>query len=62
MVRAFPVLTVTVDGQPKGDVPVHLKLPAGPHTLKLTNSETKYSEKLKVEILENQTVTIERMK
>ncbi|MBA3453473.1 MAG: serine/threonine protein kinase [Deltaproteobacteria bacterium] len=61
VVRAFPVLTVNVDGKLMGDVPVNLKLPIGTHTLRLTNAEIKYSEKLKVEIVENKTFTVERM-
>jgi len=62
VVRAFPVLTVNVDGKAMGDVPVNLKLSVGTHTVRLTNSDIKYSEKLKVEILEGKTTTIERMK
>ncbi len=61
VVRAFPVLTVIVDGKPMGDVPVNLKLTVGPHKVRLTNTERKYSEKVSVEILEDKTVTIERM-
>ena len=62
VVRAFPVLTVNVDGKSRGDVPVNLKLPVGPHKVRLTNSKTKYLEKIDVVIIENETKTIERMK
>jgi serine/threonine protein kinase len=61
-VKAFPVLTVTLDGKPLGDSPVNKQVPVGPHRLRLTNSETHYDEKLAIEIVENQTKTIERMK
>ena len=62
VVRAFPVLTVNVGGKSMGDSPVTLKLPVGKHTVRLTNSGTRYAEKLQVEITENKTTTIERMK
>jgi serine/threonine protein kinase len=61
-VKAFPVLTVTLDGKPLGDSPVNKQVSVGPHKLRLTNSETHYDEKLTIEILDNQTKTIERMK
>ncbi|MDB4962016.1 MAG: serine/threonine protein kinase [Myxococcales bacterium] len=61
-VKAFPVLTVRLDGKLLGDTPVNKQVLTGPHKLRLTNSETRYDEKLAIEILENQTKTIERMK
>jgi hypothetical protein len=61
-VRAFPVLTVTVGGKPMGDTPVNTRILVGKHTLRLTNSATGYAEKVPIEILENTTTTIERMK
>ena len=62
VVRAFPVLTVNVDGKSMGDSPVNLKLTVGPHTVRLTNAAINYSDKISVVIVENQTETIERMK
>jgi hypothetical protein len=49
-VKAFPIMTVTVDHKRYGDTPQVIKLPVGAHKLELTNNE--------LGIDETQTVTI----
>jgi len=62
-VRAFPVLTMNVDGKPMGDTPLtKKKLAVGKHTLRLTNAGTGATERVNLEIKENETLVIERMK
>ncbi len=60
VVRAFPILTVYVDGKKVHDTPVDMKLPVGKHRLRLVNSEVGKNEPLTVTIEERKTVTIER--
>jgi len=60
-VRAFPALTVYVNGKRFGDTPRDIKLSVGKHTLQLRNPASGHNEKVSVEILENKTTTIERM-
>ena len=62
VVRAFPALTIYVGGKVQGDTPRDLKLPVGKHTLRLRNAEIGHDETVTIEILENTTTTIERMK
>ncbi len=60
VVRAFPILTVYVDGKKVHDTPVDMKLRVGKHRLRLVNSEVGTNETLTVTIEENKTATIER--
>jgi serine/threonine protein kinase len=61
-VSAFPVLTVYVNRQRRGDTPLEIKLPVGKYAIRLKNDETGYDEKLNVQIVENKTVKLERTK
>ncbi len=61
-VRAFPVLTVNVDGKQMGDTPLTKKLLVGKHTVRLTNAGTGFADKVSIEIKEGETLVIERMK
>ncbi len=61
-IRAFPVLTATLDGKRLGDTPVSKMVPVGKHTLRLTNTDRDYDEKLQIEITETKVTSIERMK
>jgi hypothetical protein len=61
-VLAFPILTVTVDRKNFGDTPITLPLPAGKHTVRLSNAETGHDETVVVLITENQTYTLDRRK
>lgn len=60
VVRAFPVMTVYVDGKKVRDTPVDMKLSVGKHKLRLVNSEVGKDEALVVTIDENKSTTIER--
>lgn len=60
-VRAFPALTVYVDGKKFGDTPRDIRLPVGKHTLRLKNPASGHDERISVEIHENKTTMIERM-
>ncbi|NVB82675.1 MAG: serine/threonine protein kinase [Kofleriaceae bacterium] len=60
VVRAFPVMTVYVDGKKVRDTPVDMKLPVGKHKLRLVNAEVGKDEALVVTIDENKSTTIER--
>lgn len=61
-IRAFPVLTATLDGKRLGDTPVSKMVPVGKHTLRLTNTDRDYDEKLQIQITETKVTSIERMK
>lgn len=61
VVRAFPVLTVFVDGRKFRDTPVDMKLPVGKHKLRLVNPETGKDEQLTITIEENKSMNIDRM-
>ena len=56
LIATSPWCNVRVDGADKGPTPLTLKLPAGRHTVVLTNSEFKINRTLPVTILPNQTV------
>jgi serine/threonine protein kinase len=60
--RAFPVLSVAVDGKRVGDTPMRIKLSVGKHSLRLRNPETAYDERTVIEIRENQTTKLIRPK
>jgi hypothetical protein len=60
VVKAFPVLTVYVDGRRIRDTPVDMKLAAGKHKLRLVNLEVGKDEALTITIEENRTTNIER--
>ena len=60
VVKAFPVLTVFVDGKKVKDTPVDMKLPAGRHKIRLVNTDVGKDEQLVVTIDENKSTTIER--
>ncbi len=61
-VTAFPVLTVFVGKRKHGDTPITIKLPVGKHVVQLRNVETGYDERVTVQIIENQTMKIDRIK
>jgi hypothetical protein len=56
MLASSPWCNVSVDGVVKGATPLSLKLPAGKHTVVLTNSEFKINRTLPVTILPDETV------
>jgi hypothetical protein len=56
VVASSPWCNVSVDGSEKGQTPVSVKLPAGKHTVVLTNPEFKISRTLPVMILPNETL------
>ena len=58
-VKAFPILTVYVDGKRIRDTPVDIPLTVGTHKVKLVNSEGG-NENLTVKIEENKTAEINR--
>ncbi|MDB4971597.1 MAG: Protein kinase [Myxococcales bacterium] len=55
LLASSPWCNVKIDGQDKGPTPVSVKLPAGKHTVVLTNPEFKISRTLPVMILPNET-------
>ncbi|MBA3459160.1 MAG: protein kinase [Deltaproteobacteria bacterium] len=61
-VKAFPVLTVILDGKRLGDTPIKRKVAAGKHTLRLVNTDRNYDEKVPIVITADKVTTIERMK
>ncbi|CAN5922812.1 hypothetical protein BH11MYX3_BH11MYX3_30340 [soil metagenome] len=61
-IRAFPVLTATLDGKRLGDTPVSKMVPVGKHTLRLTNADRNYDEKIPIVITDSKVTSIERMK
>ena len=60
-VKAFPVLTITLDGKSLGDTPVIKNVPVGKYSLRMRNASG-YDERVTIEIVDGQTTTIERMK
>jgi hypothetical protein len=56
VVASSPWVNVAVDGSDRGQTPVSLKLPAGKHTVVLTNPEFKINRSLSVLVLPNETV------
>jgi hypothetical protein len=56
MLASSPWCDVTVDGVAKGTTPMSVKLPAGKHTVVLTNSEFKIRRTLPVTIAPDETV------
>ena len=61
-IRAFPVLTATLDGKRLGDTPLSKMVPVGKHTLRLFNADRNYDEKIPIQITESKVTSIERMK
>ena len=61
-VKAFPVLTVILDGKRLGDTPIKRKVTVGKHTLRLVNTDRNYDEKVPIVITADKVTTIERMK
>jgi serine/threonine-protein kinase len=61
-VKAFPVLTVILDGKRLGDTPIKRKVAVGKHTLRLVNTDRNYDEKVPIVITADKVTTIERMK
>jgi serine/threonine protein kinase len=60
-VRAFPVLTVYVDGKKLHDTPLDVDLAVGKHLLRLVNTDVGKDETVPIVISESKPVTIERM-
>ncbi len=60
VVRAFPIMTVTVDHKRYGDTPQTLKLTVGQHKLQLTNNELGIDETQTVTISETHTTVIDK--
>jgi hypothetical protein len=56
MIGSSPRCNVTIDGVEKGSTPLGIWLPAGPHTVVLTNDEFKIIRTLSVMVIANQTV------
>jgi hypothetical protein len=56
----FPVVSIYVDNQYKGDSPRTIKLTTGPHTIKLRSTDGEIDEKHPVTIKENETKHIQR--
>jgi hypothetical protein len=56
LVASSPWCNVSVDGQDKGPTPVSIKLPAGRHTVLLSNPEFKINRTMPVLILPNETL------
>jgi hypothetical protein len=56
LVASTPWCNVSIDGKNEGPTPLHVKLPAGKHTLQLTNPEFKINRSLPVLILPNEIV------
>src|SRR5580704_12880784 len=61
-VKAFPVMTVTVDKKRYGETPITIKLPVGTHKLELSNNELGTDESQSITITENHTTTIDKTK
>ena len=55
LLATSPWCNVKIDGVDKGPTPVSVKLPAGKHTVLLSNPEFKISRSLPVMILPNET-------
>lgn len=60
-VKAFPVLTVYVDGKKLHDTPLEVDLSVGKHVLRLVNTDVGKDERLPIVISDTKPVTIERM-
>ncbi|HZS40032.1 MAG TPA: serine/threonine-protein kinase [Polyangia bacterium] len=56
VVASNPWAQISVDGSDRGQTPVSLKLPAGKHTVVLTNPEFKINRSISVMVLPNETV------
>ncbi len=61
-VKAFPVMTVTVDKKRYGETPITIRLPVGTHKLELSNNELGTDESQSITISENHTTTIDKTK
>ena len=59
-VKAFPIMTVTVDHKRYGDTPQIIKLPVGPHKLQLTNNELGIDETETVTISDTHPTVIDK--
>jgi hypothetical protein len=56
VIASSPWCNVSIDGAAKGPTPVSAKVPAGKHTVVLTNPEFKISRTLSVMVMPNETV------
>lgn len=61
VVRAFPALTVYIDGRRIHDTPLTKEIGVGRHRLRLVNLDTGHDETVSVTITDGQTTTIERL-
>ncbi len=61
-VTAMPTLTIAVDGRKYGDSPMTISVPAGKHSVRLTNEDTGYKETVQVVVEPDKTVDIPRFK
>ncbi len=61
VVRAFPALTVYIDGRRIHDTPLTREIGVGRHRLRLVNLDTGHDETVSVTITDGQTTTIERL-
>ncbi|MGE0870828.1 MAG: serine/threonine protein kinase [Kofleriaceae bacterium] len=61
-IRAFPVLTVAIDGKPVGDTPLRMKLSVGKHVVRLRNPDSGHDERVPIEIQERRTTAVVRPK
>jgi hypothetical protein len=57
-INLLPYARVTVDGQPRGQTPVDLALPAGAHQLALENPDTGQRSERRIDIAPGQTLVI----
>ena len=55
LLASSPWCNVKIDGVDKGPTPISVKLPAGKHTVVLSNPEFKINRSLPVMILPNET-------
>jgi serine/threonine protein kinase len=60
IVKAFPIMTVTVDHKRYGDTPQTIKLPVGAHKLQLTNNELGTDETQTVTISDTHPTVIDK--
>ena len=56
VIASSPWVSVSIDGKDRGQTPLSLKLPAGKHTVQLSNPEFKITRSLNVLILPNETL------
>jgi eukaryotic-like serine/threonine-protein kinase len=59
-INLLPYARVTIDGQPRGQTPVALSLPAGAHQLVLDNPDTGQRSERRIDIASGQTLVIQQ--